>query len=455
MRANSLRVRLLVGGALWILLALILTGMAILYLFVATVERTVRADLEAEAALLTALIDPLAVGVQLTGQPPDPRYDLPLSGFYWQIGTAEESGGKDVIRSRSLWDSTIPYDPPPKPLGPVHFIGAGPKGQSLSAMALDVKFQVEGGPRAYRIIVAQDRAVLDESIARFGRDMVIALLVLGLALVVAAIAQVSLGLRPLRALRRDVETVRRGDSPALDAGYPAEVQPLVREMNALLASQQRLIEFARRRAADLAHGLKTPLAVLGTLSDQFRALGDDKNADLIDDLASEMGERIDYQLRLSRLRQRGRGQMLDTGLEEVLARIVAVVSRTARGEPLSWQVDCDEGLRLDIDRNDLVELLGILLENAAEWAAREVRILCRREGELARLLISDDSGKLTAADLDALSSVPLRLDQRSRGGNGLGLGIAQEIVALNGGRMDFALSSRNGLQVEIRLPLAA
>ncbi|WP_423208244.1 hypothetical protein [Paracoccus yeei] len=76
-----------------------------------------------------------------------------------------------------------------------------------------------------------------------------------------------------------------------------------------------------------------------------------------------MGERIDYQLRLSRLRQRGRGQMLDTGLEEVLARIVAVVSRTARGEPLSWQVDCDEGLRLDIDRNDLVELLGILLEN--------------------------------------------------------------------------------------------
>lgn len=165
-----------------------------------------------------------------------------------------------------------------------------------------------------------------------------------------------------------------------------------------------------------------------------------------------MGERIDYQLRLSRLRQRGRGQMLDTGLEEVLARIVAVVSRTARGEPLSWRVDCDEGLRLDIDRNDLVELLGILLENASEWAAREVRILCRREGELARLLISDDSGKLTAADLDALSSVPLRLDQRSRGG---GLGIAQEIVALNGGRMDFALSSRNGFQVEIRLPLAA
>jgi len=428
--------------------------MAILYLFVATAERTVRADLEAGAALLTALIHPSAERVQLTGQPSDPRYDLPLSGFYWQIGPADESGGKDVIRSRSLWDSTIPYDPPPLPRGPVHFTAAGPGGQWLSAMALDVRFQVEGGPRAYRIIVAQDRAVLDESIARFGRDMVIALLVLGLALVVAAIAQVSLGLRPLRALRHDVETVRRGDSPALDAGYPAEVQPLVREMNALLASQQRLIEFARRRAADLAHRLKTPLAVLGTVSDQFRALGDDKNADLIDDLASEMGERIDYQLRLSRLRQRGRGQMLDTGLEEVLARIVAVVSRTARGELLSWQVDCDKGLRLDIHRNDLVELLGILLENASEWAAREVRILCRREGELARLLISDDSGKLTAADLDALSSVPLRLDQCSRG-NGSRLGIAQEIVALNGGRMGFALSSRNGLQVEIRLPLAA
>ncbi|MFT4014771.1 MAG: HAMP domain-containing sensor histidine kinase [Paracoccus sp. (in: a-proteobacteria)] len=453
MKASSLRVRLLLGGALWILLALVLTGMAILYLFVSTAERTVRADLEAGAALLTALIDPSAAGVQLTGQPPDPRYDLPFSGFYWQIDGIDERGGDEVIRSRSLWDSTIPYDPPPRPRGPVHFTAAGPEGQSLSAMALDVKFQVEEGTRAYRIIVAQDRAVLDQSIARFGRDMVIALLVLGLALVLAAIAQVSLGLRPLRALRRDVETVRRGESHALDAGYPVEVQPLVREMNALLASQQRLIEFARTRAADLAHGLKTPLAVLGTVSDQFRAQGDDENADLIDDLAAEMGERIDYQLRLSRLRQRGRGQTLDTGLDEVLARIVAVVSRTARGERLAWQVDCDEGLRLDIDRNDLVELLGILLENAAEWAAQEVRIQCRREGGLARLLIADDSGKLTATDLDVLSSAPPRLDQRGRG-NGLGLGIAKEIVALNGGRMGFALSSQNGLQVETLLPLA-
>ncbi len=446
----SLRIRLLIGGALWIALALILTGLAIFYLFVANVERSVRADLEANIARLTTLIDLDARSTALTGQMSDPRYDFPLSGFYWQVSQVPGT----IIRSRSLWDFVIPYQPPPHPRGTVQFTASGPEGQSLSAAALDVTFHERANPRTYRIIVAQDRGALDESIARFGRDIVIALVLLGLALALAAFAQVGLGLRPLRALRRDVGMVRRGDNDTLGEDYPDEVMPVVQEVNALLATQHRLIDFARARAADLAHVLKTPLAVLGTVSDQLRDRRDTETADMIEDLVVEMQERIDYQLRLSRLRQRKRGEVLSTRLDEVPARIVAVIRRTADGERLDWQVEYGEALHVDIDRNDLVELLGILLENASEWAASRVSISCGRDGNTAHLLIEDDGGTLTAADLEAIAATDMRLDQRPAAGNGLGLGIAREIVALNGGALAFALSADNGLRVSTRLPLS-
>ncbi|MTH80111.1 sensor histidine kinase [Paracoccus aestuariivivens] len=448
MRVNSLRVRLLAGAGLWISLALLLTGAAVLYLFVSAVERSVREDLQANAARLTALIDPAAQDVRLTDQPADPRYDIPLSGFYWQIS----SNGQDTLRSRSLWDYRIEA-PQSQGEGPMHFIADGPDGSPLSAMVLDVRFSRDGGARLYQIFVAQDRAVLDQSISRFGHDIFIALLVLGASLSLAAMAQVSLGLRPLRSLRRAVETIRRGENSRFDTEVPHEVVPLVREMNALLETQQKLIEFARSRAADLAHGLKTPLSALGTVSDQLRDRGDAANADMIDELVTEMGERIDYQLRLSRLRQRSRSVKLDTDLNEVLSRIVGVMRRTAQGEKLEWVIDQDEDLHLDIDRNDLVEMLGILLENAGEWAERIVRIRSARSDTYVRLTISDDSGKLSEADIRGFTSQGLRMDRRTDG-NGLGLGIVREIVHLNGGKLDFSRSPDCGLQIAVDLPLA-
>lgn len=454
MIGNSLRFRLLLGGALWIGLALIMTGAAILYLFVSNVERSIRTDLEVAAARLIALIDlDSTKSLRLTQNPADPRYDIPLSGFYWQIEEDGDEAGGETLRSRSLWDFIIAYDPPPDAAGAVNFTTPGPAGQSLSAIAQAVSFQLAGGDRAYRIIVAQDRSVLDESITKFGRDLVIALIVLGAALVAAAIAQVGLGLRPLRRLRQDIETIRTGESNAVASTYPGEVLPLVGEVNALLASQQRLIEFARTRAADLAHGLKTPLAVLGTLGDQLRDEGQVAHAALIDELVAEMGERIDYQLRLSRLRQRARTQVLSTELAEVVTRITSVLRRTSRGEGLFWSIDPGEGLALDIDRNDLVELLGVVLENAAEWARAEVEVVCRADGADALITVADDGGTLTPEDVAMLSGGDGRLDETSRG-NGLGLRIAREIVALNGGRVEFSLSRQFGLSVAIRLPLA-
>lgn len=448
MNNGSLKVRLLAGGALWVLMALILAGVAIFYLFVTNIERSIDAELSANAARMTALLDTLSDdGPQLTEYPPDPRYDIPFSGYYWQI---EDDSG-NMLRSRSLWDYEIPYTAPASAEGPQPFEAMGPYGQSLSGVGIAARFDLPDGSRTYSVVTARDRSLLNESISRFGADLATALLALAIALVFAAMAQVALGLRPLRALRQDIEMVRTGKRNAITSTYPEEVLPLVAEVNALLASQERLIEFARSRASDLAHGLKTPLSVMGAIADQLRDVGDHANADQIEDLVSEMSERIDYQLRMSRLRQRAGNQVLSTPLDEVLVRVISVISRTARSENLEWDIDYGEKMYLDIDRNDLVELLGILLENATEWASRRITVSCRQDTDGGLIRICDDGGTLSPGDLERFAN-PGRLDERAHG-NGLGLGIAKEIVAVNEGRMDFALSPENGLDVTIRLPL--
>ncbi|MFV0292812.1 MAG: sensor histidine kinase [Paracoccus sp. (in: a-proteobacteria)] len=451
MKARSLKIRLLTGGALWTILALIVTGLAILYLFIQTVERSVHSELDAEATRLTALIVPGNHDrPALRGRLPDPRYELPLSGVYWQITRQDGT----ILRSRSLWDFVIDYDASAHTENIWHFETSGPNGQTLLATALSARFQdTKEEIEAYTIMVAQDRSVLNESIAWFGRDLLVALLVLGAALVLAAIAQVGVGLRPLRMLRYDIQNIRTGETDAVGDRYPTEILPLVSEVNGLLVSQQRLIEYARARASDLAHGLKTPLAVMGTVADQLRKQGDATNADLIEDLVTEMTERIDYQLRLSRLRQRSRTQVLKTPLDDVLPRIVSVLRCTASNEHLNWDITHSDRLYLDIDRNDLVELLGILLENAAQWATSVVVTRVSRQGSDAEILISDDGGKLTGADVAALSKSDFRLDEKVHG-HGLGLGIAREIVTLNGGKITFTLSPEGGLELRLRLPLA-
>ena len=133
------------------------------------------------------------------------------------------------------------------------------------------------------------------------------------------------GLRPLSAVRAGVEAVRHGRSKKLDGSYPAEVTPLIGEVNDLLASQDASINFARARAADLAHGLKTPLSVLAATAPDLRARGDVATADLLEELSADMADRIDYQLRLSRLHQRQRSEVLNASLNDALQQSLAEI----------------------------------------------------------------------------------------------------------------------------------
>lgn len=450
MMPRSLRLRLLGGAVLWIFLALVVAGLAIGWTFRANLERGVQQGLVAGLNRLVARIDPFAEVPVPADALPDPRYATPFSGIYWQV---EDPASGTSWRSRSLWDEVLATGPAPGD-GEERFVTLpGPDGQALSALLREVRFATgEGEVRAFRVTLAENRALLDDMIARFGVDLAIALGVLALALIAAAGLQVHLGLLPLQSVRAGIGAVRRGEVQSLPPDFPAEVLPLVGEVNELLAQQQKSIDFARARASDLAHGLRTPLSVLQGLSSKLAQDGDAESARVLDDIASEMDDRVDYQLRLSRLRLRTRAHQLSASLNEAVDRTVAVLARTRDGERLAFEVQMAPGLVVDIDRHDLTELVGVMLENAAKWGRATVTVAARAEGGMALLSIADDGPGLSEADIAQLGVRGQRLDE-SRRGSGLGIAIALEIVAINSGQVSFGRAPSGGLLVRIALPL--
>lgn len=452
MNRRSLRLRLLGGAALWIILALVVAGLAIGWMFTANVERSMRDGLTASLNRLVAQIDPDAAEPIRPDALPDPRYATPLSGVYWQVEDLDSGAPR---RSRSLWDHVLETGAATAPDGAERFSTlAGPSGQSLSAMVREVSFSdAQEGERKFRITLAEDRALLDESIRQFGGDLVLALAVLGVALILAAWLQVQLGLRPLQNLRQGIGMVRRGEAQNLPPDYPVEVLPLVGEVNELLDQQRKSMEFARARAADLAHGLKTPLSVLRNLAASMQQNGAAEAATQVDQIVGEMDDRVEYQLRLSRLRMRTRAHQLSASLNEAVDRTVAVLARTGEGEVLDWKVRLAPGLKVDIDRHDLMELVGVILENAAKWGKSRVRAEGRADGDFAELVIADDGPGLSEDQITRLGVRGQRLDE-SRRGSGLGLAIALEVVALNAGTVRFSRAAEGGLEATVRLPLA-
>jgi signal transduction histidine kinase len=448
-RSGSLRLRLLLWGAGSIALALLIVGIVILMSFNAAIEAERRDDLEASLDRLTAALDPDAV--ELAGPAPltDPRYDTPLSGLYWQI-TDRDTG--DIVRSRSLWDRELP-------LASAESAGArgelseveGPDHQRLVVLTRAVTVEGSKGERHFNVAVAEERRQDGDPISNFGLNLVIALVALGIVLLIAAGLQVHFGLRPLQTLRREIAAIRHGERPRLPERAAVELEPVVQQINELLDAQEATIAFARERAADLAHGLKTPLAVLSASAERLRNIGATADAELISMLAEQMNERIDYQLRIARLRFRTRARGASSSLNEVVLRSVAVLKRSQAGERLSWLVDLEKDLRADIDEHDLMELAGVVLENASQWAAANVRVNGVRRDNRVEFVVEDDGRGVSDDQISRLGERGFRLDESSSG-QGLGLAIAFEIVRLNHGLFAAGRSRLGGFRAAITLP---
>ncbi|QQR40004.1 sensor histidine kinase [Devosia rhizoryzae] len=443
MNRQSLGLRLMGLAASMVVFSLVFAGFILHALFVSNLERSVQGDLEAALTRIVALIDPAAAQPSIRLPLPDPRYDTPLGGRYWQI---EDTDSGAIARSRSLFDQELGGEPVSE-TGTFHF------SNDSNLHLIMIRRPIEVGNRHFEVTVGENHEPIHEAGMRFAWDIARLFSLLGLVILGIAWVQLRLGLRPLDRLRSSVDEVRRGDVDALTGAFPSEIQPLVDEVNALLAERQSLAERGRRRAADLAHGLKTPLAALHGVAMRLRDRGDEDDAVVLDDLAQEMSSRVDYQMRLAALRSRSREHRESSSLNTAVLRTMTVLRKTGRGEMLHWKAELGEEVNVDIHRQDLLELIGVTLENGAKWARTTVAVQSSKQDGMALITVGDDGPGIEPEHMQKLGSRGLRHDE-SVPGTGLGLAIAKEILELNRGTIGYAVAPLGGLLVEIRLPLA-
>lgn len=450
---GSLRLRLLAAGAASILLALALAGFGLVLLFEQHVERRISLELEAN---LRQLIDGLGRSpdrtLDMLRPPAEPRFREPFSGLYWQIEEGPSAAGGAVLRSRSLWDTVLHRPPDPLPGGRVHqHTIPGPGGASLLAVERLVVLPASLGGGTVRAVVAMDRRELRTAGRAFARDLAPSLGLLAVVLIAAAWAQVTIGLRPLDLLRYRLAAIRSGREARLgSAGFPDEVRPLAAEVDHLLDARDATLQRARARAADLAHGLKTPLTILAADARQLRERGEDDVAEEVEVVTEDMRRHVERELARARAAS---GGLHHAAPALVAQQVVNVLRRMPREYDLTWDIDIPASLRVDADPQDLAEILGNLAENAMKWASRRARIVGRSEpGGLILLSVEDDGPGIANAEAATVLARGGRLDA-TKPGTGLGLAIVGDLAEAYGGSLGLGRSNAlGGLRAEVRLP---
>ena len=418
--------------------------------------------------------DPLLDATQLT----DPRWSRPYGGLYWQVdrlgvaGAAQAESQKGVLRSRSLWDSALAVTSDALPDGAVHVHEVvGPDSAPLLLVERSVR-HAQADPSSgaqtstWRLLVAADLADTADAVSRFNGVLTASLLGLFALLCGAGWAQVRVGLAPLRSLQRAVAAVREGKQQRLQGGFPDELQPLIDDFNAVLDRNDEVVARARTQAGNLAHAIKTPLAVLDQSASAAERQGTQaalaalaELAHLVHEQVAAARRQVDWHLARSRAAAAQGLPGLRVPVAPVLAGLLRVMARVHAQRELSLASGpIDPGLAFAGEAQDLQEMLGNVLDNACKWARSEVRVEAALEPatgpQRLRISVSDDGPGISPAQRAAAMSRGGRLDEAVPG-SGLGLAIVHELVGLYAGQMQLGESAGGGLQVVLWLPARA
>jgi signal transduction histidine kinase len=326
----------------------------------------------------------------------------------------------------------------------VHEI-SGPGGAILVAVERTI---IDGSGQSFRAVVAEDHQTVEQSVNEYVRELAPAIAILAVVLIAAIFFQITVGLAPLERLRAEVRDVVARRKARLDATTPSEVRPLADEINRLLEAQEKALSRARSRATDLAHGLKTPLQVLSGDIRMLRQRGEAHVADDIEKSATAIQRHIEREL--ARVRVAPGFASAASNVAEVAGRVISVVRRTPQGERLVFTVDVPDDLTADIDDDDLAEVLGNLIENAARFGRSSVRVTAVAYANGTSVTVADDGPGIPETDLQSVLARGVSLDA-SGNGSGLGLAIVSDIVDVYGGRVALA-DAAPGLKVTIVLP---
>jgi signal transduction histidine kinase len=408
-----------------------------LWLFEAGLQRYLEAGLRNDAENLLVALVRGPNGVQLDEQRLSPAYQRPFSGHYFRIDFADVHW-----RSRSLWDQELPRLPEAGLKGNLQL---GPEGQQLLVLRSDYK----RFGQSISISVAQDYTPVRESF-RLMRQIG---LVMGLAalLLVLILQRVTVrrALRPLETAREQIAQLQQGQRSQLDTQVPLELEPLVAQINHLLAHTEDSLKRSRNALGNLGHALKTPLAVLLSVASSDKLKAHPELGTLLREQLEQVQQRLNRELNRARLA----GETLPGALfdcEKELPGLLATLNMI-HGEHLDLSHHVTPGLQLPWDREDLLELLGNLLDNACKWADAEIRLSISETVHSYLLVVEDDGPGIPQSQRDQVFSRGTRLDEQIDG-HGLGLGIVRDIVEVWGGVLQLQESELGGLKVLIELP---
>ncbi|MEL6734649.1 MAG: ATP-binding protein [Pseudomonadota bacterium] len=451
---RSLAMRLLVINALWTAAALLVTGLVLTSLFRVNAENNFRSVLLAHTFNVMGAIDRDAEG-KLSGLPNlgDARFQAPLSGWYWSVARAN-APQSPLLYSQSITGEELSVpDTSEQPFNDQFqrsYQVTDEAGQSVQR--LEAQLFVGESDELVQVTVAGNRSGLAETINTFNRSLAIAFGLFGLGSVLANYFVIRFGLRPLQRARRDLASVRNGSAEQLEGEYPVEIAPLVQEINGLVEANMAVMTRARTQVGNLAHALKTPLAVV---LNETRSPGK-RMRDTVSEQAGMMQMQIQTYLDRARIGAQRGGVTARTPVQPVVDRLLRVMKRLSPDINFRLEGDVDSMI-FQGEEQDLEEVLGNLLENASRFAKSEIVLamesggLSKRNRPLLKMSISDDGPGLDPQQRLSALQRGKRLDE-SKPGSGLGLSIVKDICEEYGGDLNLSESQAGGLKVAVFLP---
>jgi signal transduction histidine kinase len=456
MRGSSLATRLFLSATAWVVVILVITGIVLSSVYRDATER-------AFDRRLNLYLRTLIAEVATPDEPPDhqfqslgePLFELPLSGWYWQITRTDTEKG-ETRASRSLWDKKLPkldenvteLTAAGVRLGYVD----GPEGQTLRMVERPVDLGADG---KYLVSVAGDATEIFDETRTFDYYLGGTFAALTIVLLLTTIFQVRFGLAPLKRISDSIADIRSGRAERLEGEFPVEIAPLARETNALIDANREIVERARTHVGNLAHAIKTPLSVI---VNEASAHGADPFASKVLEQADLMRDQVAHHLERARIAAR----LTIVGTVTEVAPTIEALRRTMekihRDREVAIEVEADAQAKFRGERQDLEEMAGNLVDNACKWAASRVFIEVRLErpaapgaGTALRIIVDDDGRGLSEAERSKASRRGQRLDE-SKPGSGLGLSIVVDLAALYGGSLSLGNAPIGGLRAELVLP---
>ncbi|MGZ8999001.1 MAG: sensor histidine kinase, partial [Allosphingosinicella sp.] len=396
--------------------------------------------------VLTALVASSEIGpegeILLNRPPADQRFLEPYSGLYFQIS----GEGFDPFPSRSLWDRQLNLGQPHRDTE-VHYYDSR-EFQSETLRLAEREVRLPGSPVRWRFQVAQSRDILDDQIGVLRKTMIRSFGILGLGLIALAALQAIYGLWPLRKVRRALAAIRSGEKARIEERLPREIEPLAQELNALLEHNEVQAEEARRHAGNLAHALKTPLTVITNAATA-------RSPDLADTVCREattMRRQVDHHLARARAIGRRSTAQARSEVWPSLESVERAVSRLY--DNVTIDVTGDRRSSVRVERQDLDEMLGNLIENAAKYGGGRVFVTVKSTPECVEIEVEDDGTGIPEEEWASIFDRGARLDT-GKPGTGLGLAIVRDVAEIYGGSVRLEESEDlGGLLARLKLPLA-